>query len=297
MKLEELSRYKNLELIAKKAVEGFITGYHRSPFTGFSVEFSEHRQYNPGDSTRFIDWKVLGKTDRLYVKRFEEETNLKSFFIIDNSSSMYYPENGFSKIQFSVYASAALLHILQKQRDAFSLYNFKEGYNYVTPLGSTQSHLRRVFTELENVVFKESKKEKADLNSALEYMLPQMGRRALVVLFTDMLLEDKGQLPQILKTIQKLKHYKHEVILFHPLNYVKELELNFDEGLLELEDVESGEVVKVNPSIAAVNYKKQMDSYLKDLKLELGKLQVDYVPVDINSGIENVIVPFLKARK
>src|SRR3954469_24903015 len=148
--LEKISSFKHLELLANQIVEGFISGMHKSPFHGFSAEFAEHKTYNAGESTRHIDWKVFAKTDRLYTKRYEEETNLRCHLLLDTSSSMYYPEKTAGKMTFSVMAAACLAYMLQRQKDAVSLCTFAQEIELQTPVKSTPSHIHKIFLQLEN---------------------------------------------------------------------------------------------------------------------------------------------------
>ncbi|HSZ72121.1 MAG TPA: DUF58 domain-containing protein, partial [Cytophagaceae bacterium] len=150
--LEDISIFKHLDLLARKQVEGFITGLHQSPFHGFSVEFAEHRIYNPGESTRHIDWKVFAKTDRLYTKRYEEETNLRCYILLDVSGSMFYPQDNHLKIRFSILATACLLQLFQKQRDAFGITTFSDHIHFQSALKSTGTHLNQLISILEETV-------------------------------------------------------------------------------------------------------------------------------------------------
>ena len=160
--LDDVKQFSNIELLAKQMVEGFITGLHKSPYHGFSVEFAEHRLYNTGESTRHVDWKIFAKTDRLYTKRYEEETNLRCQIVIDQSSSMYYPEHNFGKMRFSVLAGAALTYLLHKQRDAVGLHTFSDKLELETPVKSSASHIHKLFIQFNHLLEKQKTEKYTD---------------------------------------------------------------------------------------------------------------------------------------
>ena len=239
--------FGNLELIAKQVVEGFITGLHKSPFHGFSVEFSEHRQYNTGESTRHVDWKLYGRTDKLFVKRFEEETNLRCQIIIDNSSSMYYPVNKLldiehpNKITFSVYAAASLIYLLRQQRDAVGLNIFSDTIELQTPARSNSSHQKMLYYHLEKMLaaYDESAPKKTSAAEALHLIAENIHKRSLVVIFSDMM-ESNANTDELFSALQHLKYNKHEVILFHVSDKGKELDFNFENRPYKFVDMETG---------------------------------------------------------
>ena len=245
---EEIRPSGNLELLARQLVEGFITGLHKSPYHGFSVEFAEHRLYNEGQSTRHIDWKVFARTDRLYTKQYEEETNLRCLIALDCSSSMYYPQATAGKLKFAVYGAAALAYLLHKQRDAVGLCLFSDKVNEYTPIKSSSTHLNKLFTLLERSLENESQKQSGTrLADVLHEIAEKTHRRSLIILFSDMFdsNEDPGEL---FKALQHMKHNKHEVLLFHVSDHDTELAFNFAERPYEFIDLESGERLKLNPS-------------------------------------------------
>ena len=217
--IEKISSFQHLELLANQVVEGFISGMHKSPFHGFSAEFAEHKVYNVGESTKHIDWKLFAKTDRLYTKQFEEETNLRCHIIIDNSSSMHFPKLKESqhfyenKIGFSVLASAVLMNLLKKQRDAVGLSVFSDTYEYYAPEKGSDRHHRMVLNALENLLKESVVKKSTDTITFLHQIAEKMHRRSMVILFTDMF--QTGDEAKLLSALQHLKHNKHKVVLFH----------------------------------------------------------------------------------
>src|SRR5690606_25731655 len=187
---EKLASFGNLELLAKQVVEGFITGLHKSPFHGFSVEFAEHRLYNTGESTKHIDWKLYGRTEKLFIKRYEEETNLRCQLIIDASSSMYFPEidfnaEKFNKIKFSVYAAAAIMNLLKKQRDAVGLSIFSDKLDVHSPTKSSSVHHKYLINELESLINSPKKNTKTSSINALHTIAETVHKRSLMIIFSD----------------------------------------------------------------------------------------------------------------
>ena len=202
-----LADFGNLELLAKQVVEGFITGLHKSPFHGFSVEFAEHRIYNPGESTRHIDWKLYGRTDKLFTKKYEEETNLRCQLLIDCSSSMFFPKDGLSKFEFSVYAAASLIELLKRQRDAVGLSLFNEKLELHTQAKSSLSHHRYLYSELEERLraYAEQTKKATNTVQLLHDIAELTHRRSLVVIFSD-LFDDPSRLDELFQALNHLKH-------------------------------------------------------------------------------------------
>ncbi len=295
LKLSEIRAFGNIELLARQLVEGFITGLHKSPYHGFSVEFAEHRLYNTGESTRHIDWKVYAKTDRLYTKRYEEETNLRCQLIVDNSSSMYYPESNKGKITFSIMAAAALAYLLQKQRDAVGLCIFSEDIEQQTQVKSTGSHLHKLFLILEDVLKSKARMSKTSVAHVLHQMAEKIHKRSLVVIFSDMF-ENQLESDQIFSALQHLKHNKHEVLLFHVTDHKTELEFEFEERPYEFIDMEKGERLKLQPSQIREAYRKQMRRYYHDLKIKCGQAKIDFIEADISAGFDQILRAYLIKR-
>ncbi|SDJ76093.1 Protein of unknown function DUF58 [Catalinimonas alkaloidigena] len=293
--LQQVKQFGNIEFLARQMVEGFITGLHKSPYHGFSVEFAEHKIYNPGESTRHIDWKVYGKTDRLYTKRYEEETNLRCQILIDTSSSMYYPTATQGKLTFSIMAAAALTYMLQKQRDAVGLTTFSETVEQQTPVSSTPSHVHKIFLLLERLLPAASPERKTSVATVLHQIADSMNRRALVIIFSDMF-EDLSRAEELFAALQHLKHNQHEVLLFHVVDGKTELEFNFDDRPHEFIDVETGERVKVRPSQIREHYRTQMEAFRHELMLRCGQYKIDFIEADINQDINHILLPYLVKR-
>jgi uncharacterized protein (DUF58 family) len=299
-----LNRFGNLEFLAKQVVEGFIVGLHKSPFHGFSVEFSEHRLYNPGEPTRHIDWKLFGRTDRLYVKRYEEETNLRCQVVIDNSSSMYFPVREQVDFQhpnkafFSVYAAASMMYMLRKQRDAVGLSLFSETMELHTPARSNSVHHKYLFSELEKLltpVSPESHKQ-SNVAESLHFIAENIHKRSLVALFSDMF-SGTDDYAALFDALQHLKYNKHEVILFHVVDQSMELDFNFENRPYRFIDLESGEEVKVLPTEVREHYLEAIGKFNSELRMKCAQYSIDFVEADINKGFEQVLLPYLLKRQ
>lgn len=286
----------NLELLARQVVEGFIIGLHKSPFHGFSVEFAEHRLYNQGESTRNIDWKVFARTDRMYTKRFEEETNLRCQIIIDVSSSMYFPEgNKNNKLQFSALAAAALMNLLQKQRDAFGLSLFDNTLKIHTPCKSSTTHYRLMLTYLDQLLNSPEHNKMTSAAQALHEVAESIHKRSLVVIFSDMM--DQGdQQEALFSSLQHLKHNKHEVVLFHVTDRAKEVEFNFENRPYLFIDMETGEKIRLQSNQIKKSYVEQMAKFTEELKFKCLQYQIDFVEADINQGFRNILQTYLVKR-
>jgi uncharacterized protein (DUF58 family) len=293
--LGNIKQFGNIEFLAKQLVEGFITGLHKSPYHGFSVEFAEHRLYNSGESTRHIDWKVYAKTDRLYTKRYEEETNLRCQILLDTSSSMYYPESNHGKITFSIVAAAALAYMLQTQRDAVGLSTFSESLELQTPIKSTPSHVHSLFVLLERLLKENPKEKKTSVASVIHQIADKINKRSLVILFSDMF-ENIDEVESIFSALQHLKHNKHEVLLFHVMDSKTEEDFQFEERPYEFIDIESGEKVKIQPSEVKDYYVESIKKFHNDLKLKCHQYKIDFVIADINKGYDQILLPYLIKR-
>jgi len=296
LNLNDIKKYKNLELLTKQLVEGFITGLHKSPYHGFSVEFSEHKQYNTGESTKNIDWKVFARTDKLYVKQYEEETNLRAHLVIDSSSSMYYPQENNGKINFSILFSAALATVLQKQRDAISLINFSDKIEYQSPTKSTSNHVHQQLAYLDKLAELGEQGKKTATTQVIHEIAQKINKRGLVILFTDMF-ENVDELEKTFLALQHLKHQKHEVLVFHVMDNKTEIEFDFSNKPHIFVDAETGEKLKLRPSEIKESYKSQMADFLKDVEMKCHQLKIDYIPVDINDDFEKVMLSFFVKRK
>ncbi len=294
----KLAQFGNLELLARQVVEGFITGMHKSPFHGFSVEFAEHRLYNNGESTRHIDWKLYGRTERMYTKKYEEETNLRCYFVIDSSSSMFFKYTDISKIEFSVYAVASLMELLRRQRDAVGLGFFNEKVEFLSESKSSQSHHRQLYVELEKGLKDYNPKEKnvTTTSDALHEVAELVHKRSLVVIFTD-LLDDPSSVNEVIESLQHLKHNKHEVVLFQVLDNAIEKDLDLENRPYELIDMETGEKMKLNPNEIRETYEKRIKSYFEEIRMKCVNLSIDFVEVNIADGVEPVLQQYLIKRQ
>lgn len=292
--ISEINQYDNLGLIAKQLVDGFITGLHKSPYHGFSVEFAEHKLYNYGESTRHIDWKVFSRTDRLYTKQYEEETNLRCRILIDNSASMHYPMPGKDKLKFSVFAASALSYLLTKQRDVVGLSVFSDKIEEETDLRSTKAHLNSILTKLSELQDTTPAK-KTDISSVLHEIADKIHRRSLVVIFSDMFQNTDED--DLLSALQHLKHNKHEVILFHVSDYSSELHFEFEDRPYKFIDIETNESIKVNPHDVKDVYRKEMAKFYQDLKIKCGMMKVDFVPVNTIDSFDKILGAYLIKRK
>jgi len=293
-----------LEFIARQVVEGFITGLHKSPFHGFSVEFAEHRLYNTGESTKHIDWKLYGRTDKLFVKRYEEETNLRCQLIIDSSSSMFYPvmdkisiENP-NKITFSVYAAAALMFLLKKQRDAVGLSVFSEDVELNTHAKSSSIHHKYLHQQMEQLLqpLPEDTHKKTSAASALHMIADNIHKRSLVVIFSDMM-ETGSDPAELFSALQHLRHNKHEVVLFHVVDKAKELDFEFDNRPYKFIDMESGQELRAHPAEVKEKYIKSVKAFKKELELRCGQYRIDFIEADINLGFRQILLPYLLKRE
>ena len=302
--IEYINSIPNLELFAKQVVEGFITGMHKSPYHGFSVEFAEHRLYNTGESTKHIDWKLYGRTDKFFVKRYQEETNLRCQIIIDASSSMYYPNfeepdlEHPNKLLFSLYASAVLMNLLKRQRDAIGLSVFSDKLSLHTPNRTTQRHHKLLYHELDKLLKVDPVKDmkQTNLSDAIHQVSELLHKRSMVMVFTDMISESESFDAQF-DAFKHLKYNKHEVVLFHLSEPKTELNLDFDNKPYNFVDVESGEKIKLNPIQFKKYYKKQAKEHIDKLKLKCLQYKIDYVEVDINNNFDKILTSYLIKRQ
>ncbi|PVY42387.1 DUF58 domain-containing protein [Pontibacter virosus] len=293
--LADVQKFENMEFLAKQLVEGFITGLHQSPYHGFSVEFSEHRLYNSGESIRHIDWKVYARTDKLFVKRFEEETNLRCHILLDVSPSMYYPVENRGKLTFSILCAAALATLLRKQRDAVGLVTFADTIRQQTPVRSTASHLHTLLLLLQKQLEEAPTRAQTDVASVIHQIAQQIPKRSLVVILSDMLGQHENS-DAIFAALQHLKHQKHEVLIFHVMDRRTEEEFDFAERPYVFVDVETGQELKLQPSQVKEHYRNAVANYKRELELKCGQYKIDFVPVDISEPFDKVLYSYLVKR-
>lgn len=299
--IEKISSFQHLELLANQVVEGFVSGMHKSPFHGFSAEFAEHKIYNAGESTKHIDWKLFAKTDRLYTKKYEEETNLRCHLIIDNSSSMQYPklskDQPFyeSKIGFSVLASAVLMNLLKKQRDGVGLSIYSDKYEYYAPEKGSDRHHRMLLNQLEQLLDQQKETKSTDTTTFLHQIAEKIHRRSMIVLFTDMFQSENEE--ALFNALQHLKHNKHKVVLFHVIDAATELNFNFDNTPRKFIDLETGEEINIFADSIKENYEKQAASYFNKIAQTCAQNKIKYVPVSVGENFEKILTTYLVEKQ
>jgi uncharacterized protein (DUF58 family) len=295
---QQIRQLANLELLARQVVEGFITGLHQSPFHGFSVEFAEHRLYNNGESVKNIDWKLLARTDKLFVKQFEEETNLRCCLLLDTSSSMNYPDKGINKLQFSIYALASLIYLFKKQRDAFGLCLFSDKIDWISAARSTSKHLFYLYAELEKAYNQPKANAVTDITGVLHHVAEEIHQRSMIIIFSDMLENgyNEKKLNDLFAAIQHLKYNKHEVVIFNVNDRHKEVDFDFDNRPHHFVDIESGEEVRVHPNKIRDAYKENLDNYRHLLELKCAQYHIDLVDANIHDGYNNILKAYLVKR-
>ncbi|EMQ95283.1 hypothetical protein D778_02805 [Xanthomarina gelatinilytica] len=300
--LNKTGGFKNLDLLAKQVVEGFIAGMHKSPFHGFSAEFAEHKIYNQGESTKHIDWKLYAKTDKLFTKRYDEETNLRCHLIIDNSSSMHYPElrtfsiDHLNKIAFTALASASLMHILKKQRDAIGMSVYSDSYTYYAPEKGSERHHQMLLHQLSELVLSKPENKQTETYTFLHQIAEKIKRRSLIFFFTDMLQTSVDQ-EKLFEALRHLKYNKHEVVLFHVFDKEKEVLFDFDNSPKRYVDVETGEHINLYAENIRDNYKEAVRTYFETIKLKCGQYRIKYVEADINKKFDNILTTYMVERQ
>lgn len=300
--LNKAGGFKNLEHLAKQVVEGFISGMHKSPFHGFSAEFAEHKIYNQGESTRHIDWKLFAKTDKLYTKRYDDETNLRCHIILDNSSSMHYPKmnnyalSNLNKIAFSALASAALMHILKKQRDAVGLSIYSDNYDYYAPEKGSERHHQMLLSHLSEAVISKPLNKQTETYKYLHEIAEKIHRRSMIFLFTDMFQTREDEV-RLFEALRHLKYNKHEVVLFHVFDKAKELNFDFDNKPKRFIDVETGDYINLYADSIKESYSKTVDAYFEALRLKCAQYKIKYVEADINKNFNNILTAYMIERQ
>jgi len=300
--LQEASGFLNFDLLAKSIVEGFISGMHKSPFHGFSAEFAEHKIYNNGESTRHIDWKLFAKTDKLYTKRYDEETNLRCHLIVDNSSSMHYPKlknysiDSLNKVGFSALAAAATMQLLKKQRDAVGLSVYSDTIDYYAPEKGSERHHQMLMDRLNSTMSSPQKEVGTKTYEVLHQIAEKLPRRSLIFLFTDMFQSDQES-EQLFEALRHLKYNKHELVLFHIYDKATEYNFSFENTPKRFVDVETGGAVDLYPETFQGNYKDAISSYFKDLRMKCGQYKINYVGVDIQEGFDKILTTFMVERQ
>lgn len=300
--LNKAEGFKNLELLAKQVVEGFIAGMHKSPFHGFSAEFAEHKIYNQGESTRHIDWKLFAKTDKLYTKRYDDETNLRCHIILDNSTSMHYPKisefsiSNLNKSGFSVLAAASLMQILKKQRDAVGLSVYSDAYDYYAPEKGSDRHHLMLLDQLQKVITTKQKSTSTETYAYLHEIAEKIHRRSLIFVFTDMFQTSTDD-EKLFEALRHLKYNKHEVVLFHVFDGNRELNFDFDNKPKRFLDVETGEYIDLYAENIKENYTEAVKRYFDDIRIKCGQYRIKYVEADIVKGFNSILTTYMIERQ
>lgn len=300
--LYKSSLFHNLELLANQVVEGFISGIHKSPFHGFSAEFAEHKIYNNGESTKHIDWKLFAKTDKLYTKRYEEETNLRCHMILDNSASMYYPElknlniDKLNKIGFGVLATAALMVILKRQRDAVGLSVYSDTYSYYTAEKGSERHHQMLLATLNEIGQSERPKNRTETYTYLHLIAEKIKRRSLIFLFSDML-QTETEDEKLFEALRHLKYNKHEVVLFHLMDETYEVHFDFENTPKRFVDVETGDAINLYADTVKDAYQNSISAYKEELKLKCAQYKIKYLPVDVRGDFSSILNTYMTERQ
>ncbi len=283
-----VSRLASLDLRARMVVEGFMAGLHKSPYHGFSVEFSEHRQYMPGDDFKYIDWKVYGKTDRFYVKQFEEETNLKAYLLVDCSASMGFSSGAVSKFQYAIYLAAALTYLMLRQRDAVGLVTFDERIRRILPARSVGTYLPRLLTELDSAVPAHTTR----ITPMLHEIAERIKRRSLIMLFSDLYDEN---VEGIIQGLKHFRHRKHEMIVFHLLD-PREVDFDYHDDAV-FEDMETGDRLSTHPVHIRSEYRRLAREFVANMRRACRENLVDYAMIRTDQPFDIALSQYLQKRK
>lgn len=301
LKTDLLSQLAPLELRARKIVEGFISGLHRSPFHGFSVEFAEHRPYTPGDDVKHIDWKVYAKTERFYIKQYEEETNLRCYVMLDTSSSMYYRYFAdWTKLRYGIHFASALMYLMHRQRDACGLVPFSDEIEHFIPAKSSYTHLRQIFALMENLLEEEEegagKERKTSSAKVIHEMAERLNHRSLVIVVTD-LFENVDGHDNLISSLKHLRHRKHEVLLFNVMEKKSERDLDFPDRRYRMQDMETGSEMEVIPAQVREDYKKKVEEYVQRFRMACSESQIDFEQLDTQQDFDLALLAYLNKRK
>jgi uncharacterized protein (DUF58 family) len=282
-----VSRLKGMDIKARLVVEGFVSGLHRGPYKGFSVEFAEHRQYMPGDPIRYIDWKVYGKTDRFYIKEYEEETNLRAYIIMDGSGSMGYSSDGMTKLEYGSYLAASLSYLMLKQQDSVGLLVFDTKLRTYIPPRSVKKHLHVLLKELSNL----GAAAETDLGRSLHELAQRVKRRGLVILISDLLDDEE----KVVRGLKLFRHRKHEVIVFHVLDPY-EVSFPFEHEVI-LRDMETGEEIPAVPWEVRKEYRERVGAWINRYRTVLRQSGIDYVPIRTSTTFDVALFSYLEKRQ
>ena len=284
---EIISKLDNLYIKAKKVVEGFIVGLHKSPYHGFSVEFSDHRAYGPGDEVRHIDWKLWGKTDRFYIKRYEEETNLKAHILIDQSNSMAYTSHKINKLEYAKILAASLSYMLIKNQDAVGFYMFDDGIKKIIAPRSTKSHLNILLSAMDKL----KPQQNTNIAKAIHQCAEKTNKKGLIILISDLMDEEQS----ILKGLKHFLYKGHEIIIFHILD-PQEIKFDFKERV-RFKDLESSQEIMTDPRQLKKTYRKKINEFINFYKTQCRQNKIDYVPIITNQTLDLALSEYLLKRK
>ena len=283
-----LSTLGNMDLVARCAVEGFFSGLHPSPFHGFSVEYSDHREYHAGDELKFVDWKVFGRSDKLYIKQFQQETNTTAYILLDSSKSMSFAGDGkVSKMDYASFLAAALSYLMLSQSDSTALTLFAETVTKYIPPHSKRTHLNIILKTLQH----NKPAGQTNLAGVLHTFAETTKRRGIVILISD-LLDDEDD---IFKGLAHLKFLKHDVIVFQTMDH-QELNLDY-EGLIQFEDLESKEKIRTFPRSLREGYRERVAEFLDEIEKNTGNTGIDYCLLDTSEPLDRALVAYLAKRK
>lgn len=286
-----LARLGNLHLAARLVVDGLFAGQHKSPRKGFSIEFAEHRQYTPGDDPRHLDWKILAKRDKLYVKQYEEQTNLRGFLLVDVSASMHYRHSGsVTKLDYACLCAAALAYLMQQQHDAFGLVLFADEVRTFIPPRQGKAHLHTILEALQAV----EPAGRTDLTRVFNELAERMNRRALVMVLSD-LLGDRADAPQLVDAIGHFRHRKHEVMVMQVLDKA-EIDFPFKDAN-QLQDMETGRTVAADAQAIRQHYLDQLGRFIATLRLGCAQREVGYALADTSQSFDLFLTEFLTRRR
>ncbi len=298
---QTLSLLDSMELRARQIVEGFITGLHKSPYYGFSVEFAEHRPYNIGDELRHIDWKVYAKRERYYVKQYEEETNLRSVILLDISPSMLFKYFGdWSKLKYGAHFSAALMYLMHSQRDASGLITFDDQIRDWYPPKTSWGHIQLMFKQLETYAAAKADKSTQQHGTAsadvLHEVAERIHKRSLVIIISD-LFENRREQDRLISALKHLRHKKHEVILFNVLEKRSERQFDFPDRKYTFSDLETGRTLELLPVRIRKEYRDRVEEWTRRFRLACHEVHIDFEEIDTEGAFDMALLSYLNKRK
>ena len=284
---ESIAKLDNMSLRARLVVEGYLLGQHKSPYHGFSVEFAEHRSYGHGDEIRHIDWKLYGKTDRYYIKRFEEETNLRSHILIDTSQSMKFKSKNITKLDYASYLAAALTHLMLSQKDGIGLILFDENIKKFIPPRASKTHAKIIMETLDTIKCGNDTR----IKKTLDYMAERIKKRGLVILISDLM----DNPDEVLMGLNHFRHNKQEVIVFHIMDR-QESEFNYNDRI-QFKDMETGEVITTDPWHIRNEYQNQIEKFKRKYQRGCRNQRIDYIPLYTDQSLDIALNEYLNKRK